>query len=151
MKLIFVFLLTVFAMNAHAFDWKDLIPIVIGGGGQSPNQPYPGQPYPGGPGGNVTCKATDKGWEEHSGGHYSCGECLRAHDGCVETCSSNSVECRVDGTDNTGRPYSFLGRGYDQWRAQDEAMYNCRSRYLNNCYVVSCQNRQDVVSRRDCR
>ncbi|MBY0554958.1 hypothetical protein K2P97_10550 [bacterium] len=128
-------------------------------GNPYPGNPYPGnpsyppsQPYPGNPGyGNVTCRADDRGYEEHGGGHYSCGECLQHHGECIETCSSNMYECRVDGYDRYGRLVSFLGRGYDQWRAQDEALNACRYNYATNCYVNGCSNRQDVVSRRDCR
>lgn len=163
MKLILTILLTLSALNAQAFDWKKLIPIVIGGaiGSQIPASPYPGPGHPGWgqpnypgqpyPGGNVQCRANDNGWEEHSGGHYSCGECLQYHDGCTETCSSVSVECRVDGSDYSGRAYSFMGRGYDQYAAQNDAIYYCQRQGLNNCYVVSCQQHNDIVSRRDCR
>lgn len=119
-----------------------------------PSQPYPGNPSypPSNPGyGQVTCRADDRGYEEHGGGHYSCGECLQYHGECIETCSSNMYECRVDGYDRYGRLVSFTGRGYDQWRAQDDALNACRYNYATNCYVNGCSNRQDVVSRRDCR
>jgi hypothetical protein len=131
-----------------------------------PGNPYPGNPYPGNPGypnqpypgqpsnpgyGNVTCRANDNGYEEHGGGHYSCGECLSYHGDCTETCSANMYECRVDGYDRSGRLVSFLGRGDDQWRAQDDAMNSCRYNYATNCYVTGCNNRQDTVSRRSCR
>ena len=163
MKLILTIMLTVFAIGAEASTFSDLLPILIGGGGGGrpglypghpgrPGQPgYPGQPYPGNPGYGVTCKATDNGWEEHSGGHYSCGECLQQHGDCTETCSTLNVECRVDGTDHYGRAVSFLGRGNDQWRAQDEATRACQYNYASNCYVVSCNQQEQVVSRRSCR
>lgn len=120
-------------------------------GNPYPGNPYPGNPYPGNPGPGVTCRADDRGWEEHSGGHYSCGECLRHHGECIETCSSTMHECRVDGYDRYGRLVSFTGRGYDQWRAQDDAMYSCRYNNASNCYVVNCQQFQGQTTRRDCR
>lgn len=146
MKLILTIMLTVFAMGTQASTFGDLLPILIGGGNGG------GRPgYPGNPGYGVTCQATDNGWEEHSGGHYSCGECLQQHGDCAETCSTLNVECRVDGTDQYGRQVSFLGRGNDQWRAQDEAIRACQYNYASNCYVVSCNQQNQVVSRRSCR
>ena len=149
MKLILITMLTVFALGAQAVDLGDLLPILIGGGrGPGRPAPYPGNP---GYGGGVTCRSFDNGYEEHNGGHYSCGECLQQHGDCTETCSSVMVECRVDGTDRYGRLVSFFGRGYDQWRAQDDAIYACQYNYATNCYVAGCNQREDVVSRRDCR
>lgn len=178
MKLLLVSMLTVFAMQAHATKLKDiLIPIIIGAAtGHSPYGPYPqpgypgnpggpghgpghGPGYPGGPGqypgnpgyGNVQCSAADAGWEEHAGGHYSCGDCVRWHGQCVETCREVAVECQATGSDNFGRPYTFMGRGYDQYSAQNDAVYNCQSRNFRNCYVTGCQQRQNIVSQRSCR
>lgn len=175
MRLIITTMLTVFAINAQALSLGDVLPILIGGGGRPPayappgqpgypgrpgrpghpgNPGYPGQPgYPGNPGsgGAVTCKAQDRGHEEHWGGHYSCGECLQKHGECVETCSSVMIECRVDGYDRTGRLVSFLGRGYDQWSAQDDAIRACQYNYATNCYVAGCNQREDVVGRTACR
>lgn len=130
-------------------------------------QPYPGNPYqpprpppPGGGGGyypppsnpgyGVTCTSNDNGHEEHYGGHYSCGECLSQHGSCTETCSSQMTECQVQGVDRYGRTINFLGRGDSRWRAEDDAMRNCYYN-ANNCYVTSCQERNNVVSRRSCR
>lgn len=158
MKLILTIMLTVFAISAEASRLSDILPILIGGGRPAPypdprypgrpGNPYPGQPYPGY---GVTCQAADRGWEEHGSGHYSCGECLQEHGECVETCTTLNVECRVDGYDRNGRLVSFLGRGNDQWRAQDDAIRACQYNYATNCYVVSCNQQQNVVSRRDCR
>lgn len=145
--------------------------LIPGGPGPRPRpQPYPGggNPYqpprppprpPGGggyypppnnPGYAVTCVSNDDGYEEHWGGHYSCGECLSHHGNCIETCSSRMTECQAQGIDRYGRVINFLGRGDIRWRAEDDAMRNC---YYNatNCRVTSCQDRQDVVSRRSCR
>jgi hypothetical protein len=124
-------------------------------GSPGPRRPgYPGRPpsRPGNgrPGYGVQCVAQDRGWEEHSGGHYSCNECLREHGECVETCSTRMTECQVDGADRSGRRISFLGRGDSRWTAEDDAMRAC---YYNaqNCYVVSCQDRSQTVSNRSCR
>lgn len=172
MKLTILSLLTVFALSAEATSLRDILPILIGGGSpQQPSRPlpypgngggYPGRPgYPGNPGGGgypgnpgygggYSCRADDRGWEEHGGGHYSCGECLQHHGECIETCSANSHECRVDGYDRSGRLVSFMGRSPDYYRAQEEAMRNCQYSYATNCYYVSCQQREEVVSRRNC-
>ena len=173
MKLAIMSLLTVFALNSQAASLRDILPIIIGGGLQQPSRPlpypghpgrpgYPGRPgnpgYPGYPGGGypggggaVSCRADDRGHEEHGGGHYSCGECLQQHGECIETCSAISQECRVDGYDRSGRLVSFLGRSPDYYRAQEEAMRNCQYAYATNCYYAGCNQTQDVVSRRDCR
>lgn len=114
-----------------------------------PGRPgYPGQPGYGN-GGRVVCQAVDEGYEEHSGGHYSCEECLQYHGGCNETCSEQMAECQAQGVDRYGRGINFYGRGDDQWRAQDDAMYQCQY-YAGNCRIVSCQQRNNVVSRRNC-
>lgn len=113
-----------------------------------PGRPDPGRP-PGG-GGRLTCVAQDTGWEEHRGAHYSCNECLRAHDSCNETCSQVYTECRAEGTDRNNRLTSFYGRADSRYRAEDEALYSCRN-YAYNCRVVSCEDKNDVVSRRSCR
>ena len=155
MKLIIVTVLTVFALGAQAFDFGDLLPILIGGGSNGNGRPgqYPGQPYPGNPGygGGVTCRSTDNGWEEHSGGHYSCGECLQQHGDCTETCSSLMVECQVSGVDRYGQAVNFFGRGYDRWSAESDAIRACQYNYAANCMVTGCNQRENVVSRRDCR
>lgn len=128
-----------------------------GGGHGGPGGPgYPGggghggPGGPGYPGGGVVCTAQDRGWEEHSRGHYSCGECLAVHGRCIETCSSVMNECQAQGVDRYGNALFFLGRAYDQRRAQDEAMRNCYYN-ANNCFIRGCNQTQQVVSRRDCR
>lgn len=177
MKLVLLSLLTVLAISAEAAKLSDLLPILVGNGltpgrpapypgdpyrppGRPPHpprppggNPYPGQPYPGNPypGYGVTCRADDRGHEEHWGGHYSCGECLQRHGECIETCSSATTECRVEGRDRYGSVISFLGRGQDRWSAESEAIRACQYNYATNCYVVSCEDRQEVVSRRSCR
>lgn len=119
-----------------------------------PGRPgYPGHPgYPGGGGGYapVTCTASDRGWEEH-GPHYSCHDCLRHHGTCIETCSQNTVECQAEGVDHYGRRLNFVGMGSDDWSARNEALRACQYNYASNCYVTSCQSRQNVISRRSCR
>ena len=101
-------------------------------------------------GGNVVCSAADKGWEEH-GSHASCRECFRKHGSCVETCSRATIECSVEGTDRRGRRTTYYGSGSDyrqaQWNA-DDACYRARAR---DCRPLRCDQRSEVVSRRDCR
>ena len=150
MKLVIAMLIGLSSLHASAFSWKDLLPIIVGGQRPAPypGQPYPGQPYPGS--GPIVCESDDRGWEEHARGHYSCGECLQYHGECVETCSSVYFEARAEGTDNTGRTVTIIGRGPDQWRAQDDANWNCQRSYLQYCHVIGVDQRQNVVSRRMC-
>jgi len=161
MKFFIALMLTVGALQAQAGDgWKQIIPIIVGGiidhnrPAPYPGPGYPPPPgnYPGYPSGPVTCTAGDRGWEEHSGGHYSCGECLSYHGSCVETCRSVDVECRAEGRDAYGRVYSAFGRGYDRWQAESDAMRNCQyNAYGARCYIVTCNQRQNIVSQRNCR
>lgn len=173
MKLVMMIMLMTVAMGAQAGGLKDLLPILIGGG-NSPSHPMPppsgypgrpghgpgygpgyggpghgGQPYY--PGYGVTCRAGDRGFEEHWGGHASCGECLQKHGECIETCSTTNTECRVEGRDRNGVVLTFVGRGRDRWAAESDGIRACQYNYATNCYVVSCNDRQEILSRRSCR
>ena len=99
---------------------------------------------------NVVCSAEDKGWEEHWGGHSSCDVCLSKHGECVESCHEQSYRCTAEGSDQTGSTQTFQAQDITRWRAEDEALYRCQ-RYLYNCRITSCQEEQQLVSRRDCR
>lgn len=110
----------------------------------------PPAPRPPDYGPGVVCKAQDRGWEEHRGGHYSCGECMRAHGQCIETCAQQNFQCEAQGIDYRGNVLRFVGEARDQYRAQDQAMRNC-SNNARSCRIVVCNNQEQVVSRRSCR
>jgi len=129
-------------------------------GREQPGRPgYPGQPgrpgYPGQPGypgrGPIQCSATDKGWEEHGGGHASCGECLRRHGSCIETCGRTYYVCQAEGMDRQGRRFIMEGRADSRYIAQDDAMRACYYYRYQNCHVTSCSQDREVTSRRSCR
>jgi hypothetical protein len=115
-----------------------------------PGRPGDGGGHSGG-GYNYSCRAVDDGWEEHSGGHYSCQDCLGSgHGNCIETCSDISFLCTAEGTDYRGNRYTVQGYGDTRYRAEDEAMYRCQSQ-MNYCQVTNCQTQEQVISRRYCR
>ncbi|HEY8271253.1 MAG TPA: hypothetical protein VIG33_10230 [Pseudobdellovibrionaceae bacterium] len=125
------------------------------GGPGYPGRPGPGYPGPGrgggGWGGNVQCSATDSGWEEHWGGHGSCGECLQIHGNCTETCSRSYNVCQAEGIDQSGRRFTTEGRGEIRYQAEDDAMRACYYYRYQNCRIVSCNQNNETVSRRSCR
>lgn len=99
----------------------------------------------------VTCDARDRGYEEHWGGHGSCGECLSRHGECIETCSEILTVCEAEGRDRTGYVRAFRGQGRDRWEAERDALDTCYYRGFDYCRVTRCQNEQQIISRRDCR
>lgn len=129
------------------------------GGFITPGRPGPGRPsdpgrypQPGRPGyGNIQCTAQDNGWEEHWGGHSTCGECVRKHGNCIETCSRNYYVCQVEGIDRNGRRYISEGRAESRYQAEDDAMRACYYYRYQNCRVTSCNQNSETVSRRSCR
>lgn len=100
--------------------------------------------------GRVTCAAYDTGWEEHFGGHSSCGACLSKHGECVEVCSAQQYECTATGTDRMGRTSSYTATAPDRRSAEMSAINACYRR-ASNCRVDSCDTREEQVSRRSCR
>lgn len=135
-----IFLISFFALNTYAgiFDW-----IRPGDGGRPPR-------YPGGGHSQVTCSATDNGWEEHWGGHGSCRECLKKHGDCVETCSIKNTTCTAEGVDYRGYKMTVQGRSEYRFDAEREAMDRCQYRY-ENCRITNCSENSEQVSRRSCR
>lgn len=120
-----------------------------GGGGWGRPAPYPGRGG-GGWGGNIQCVASDRGWEEHWGGHSGCGECLRVHGECTETCSRSYYVCQAEGTDQGGRRYTSEGRAESRYQAEDDAIRACYYYRYQNCRVTNCNQNSETVSRRDC-
>lgn len=102
--------------------------------------------------GRVTCSASDKGWEEHFGGHGSCGSCLQKHSSCVEKCQEIREVCEVEGRDYNGRLSVFVGRGADRWAAEAEARRQCEwNRNMRSCMVTTCRQEAQTISTRSCR
>lgn len=106
--------------------------------------------------GNVTCSATDNGWEEHFGGHSDCRSCLAKHGSCTERCTIAQYRCQAEGRvrdHRTGRTRveTFFGQGSSRWDAEDEALRDCRWSRAESCQIKTCLTDQREVSRRSCR
>jgi hypothetical protein len=158
MKVILMSLVLICGLQASATGIEDIIGL-IGGGNSNQSFPYPGEPgrpgrpgRPGYPGGrNEVCTANDQGYEEHRGGHFSCGECLQQHDNCIETCRSNgNIRCEAQGIDRRGRLVAFYGEAPMQRRAERQA-YDACSYNARNCQVVRCDQMGGQETRRSCR
>ncbi|MBO9665971.1 MAG: hypothetical protein J7501_04095 [Bdellovibrio sp.] len=101
---------------------------------------------------NVTCSATDKGWEEHWGGHSDCNSCLKKHGSCIETCSADYYVTTAEGLDYRGYKMTVESRGNSRYQTEREAIERCSYFYrYNNCRVLKTESRSETVSRRSCR
>ena len=98
---------------------------------------------------DITCKASDRGWEEHWRGHSSCDECLQKHGECVETCSLGYTTCEATGRDYAGVSITLKAAGSDRYEAERAALNFCQKSF-NNCTISSCSSSSETVSRRDC-
>lgn len=104
------------------------------------------------PQGHITCSAQDKGWEEHWSGHRSCGECVRHHGKCVETCQELRELCEVQGQDYYGRIRIYRAVSADRRSAEYEAIRQCQwDRDNRSCSIVSCRSDNRTISTRSCR
>ena len=120
---------------AQADFWDDLL------------RPRPPESAPG-----YSCTAADNGFEEHWGGHRSCGECLAEHGNCTERCYATSYTCTITGVDENGGTQTFEGySNYSQYDARQRGLDRCYWSRLNNCQVTGCNSRQELVSRRSCQ
>ncbi|AHZ86730.1 hypothetical protein [Bdellovibrio bacteriovorus] len=131
-------MICLFSMNVFAasvFDWV------------KPDRPgdRPGYGRP-----QVSCSASDDGWEEHWSGHRDCRECLKKHGNCIETCSAKYYACTAEGVDYRGYRMTIESRGNTQYAAEREAIDRCHYRY-SNCRITSCNEKNETVSRRSCR
>lgn len=99
---------------------------------------------------NVSCSATDKGWEEHWGGHSDCRSCMKKHGNCTETCSAEYYEVTAEGVDYRGYKMTVESRGNSRYEAEREALRTCNYRY-SNCKVTASNSRSETVSRRSCK
>lgn len=149
-KTIIVLFLSLFALNAQAGFW-DVIGAIADGiassSGSSSSRPdrYEDRYRP-----RVSCSIGDRGHEEHSRGHRSCGECLREHGHCVETCSSSYYTCKAEGRDYRGYTMTVEARGDDRYEAENRAVRACDRTY-SDCRPVTCDSQYETVSRRSCR
>ncbi|MGE5086321.1 MAG: hypothetical protein ACM3MG_08495 [Bacillota bacterium] len=100
-------------------------------------------------GNDVTCRSSDRGWEEHSNGHPTCGECLQRHGRCIESCSIEYVTCEVTGRDYAGTSITLQVSGSDRYEAERAALNFCQ-RSFNNCSISNCSTSSDTVSRKEC-
>ncbi len=106
------------------------------------------------PGPNLVCNAHDDGWEEHGGGHGSCGECLSKHGGCYQKCSEVSYSCTAKGTSPSGESVSIQAIGHDRYQTADEALRRCQSSGATNCRSSTysdCNEVLNEVSRTRCQ
>lgn len=102
---------------------------------------------------NVTCRSYDSGWEEHFGGHASCGECTKKHGHCYEECTAVHYTCTAEGERASGQSSfteSFQASDASQWRAQDEALDRCYQSGDSNCHSENCNSENEVVSHHNC-
>lgn len=112
--------------------------------------PRPAPYDPGRSRANVTCSATDNGWEEHWGGHRDCSSCLAKHGNCTERCEATYYTCKAEGTDYRGYAMTMEARGDSRFYTEREAMDRCQYRY-QNCRITNCSESSETVSRRSCR
>lgn len=103
---------------------------------------------------NISCSASDKGWEEHWGGHSTCQKCMEKHGDCTETCTATDTVVYGTGYDVYGRIAKFEGRGGDSWDARRDMQSVCDYYRLSRCESDSGKSdstHSDVISRRSCR
>lgn len=98
----------------------------------------------------VSCRSVDRGWEEHSGGHSTCDECLQRHGECVERCSLSYTTCEVTGRDYAGVTITLKAAGSDRYDAERSALNFCQKSF-SNCSISSCSSSSETVSRRECQ
>ncbi len=102
----------------------------------------------------IVCSASDDGWEEHWGGHSTCGECLSKHGGCAEKCSEVSYSCKAKGTAPNGESISKEAIGIDRYQTADEALQRCQASGASNCSASAhsdCSEVYNEVSRKRCQ
>lgn len=100
--------------------------------------------------GGYGCSASDNGWEEHFGGHSSCGECLSRHGSCSERCYETSYSCSAVGTRYDGSQDTITAHDRFEYGARDEAMRRCYYSGLRDCHSSYCNTESNLVSSRSC-
>ncbi len=158
MKNTIIILMTFFTLQAQAGSkaW-DVIGAIIGavaGSGSSNSSSNsssgrPGRYEPAQERLQVTCRASDTGWEEH-GSHRDCQSCQAKHGKCIETCKTEFYRCKAEGRDYRGYTMSVEGTGATRYSAERNAIYRC-DRDNSDCRVLSCASDSETVSSRRCR
>lgn len=101
--------------------------------------------------GSYYCAAFDNGWEEHGGGHDSCGECKSAHGNCSERCYQKTYTCVAEGSDRDGKVTKNEGYSdLSESDARNQALNRC-SYYNNSCRIASCSESERQTSSRSCQ
>lgn len=162
-----------FSNTSHAFNLGELIEAIADqnqhGRHEPPRRPgRPGRPdrpgwpdrpdRPGRPGYDqgYSCRVEDAGFEEHWGGHRSCGECLSRHGDCNVVCETEVVQwqCFYIGRDVYGRTQNFEYTDTDRDYAEYQARRQCERAGYRECLYNTCAERgrdRRVVSSRSCR
>ncbi len=154
MKRLAVVLVLVLAPVAVMAGWADVVGDILEGAADSRNDGNHSDGRSDGRGGygDVSCRASDSGWEEHWGGHSDCGACLDKHGSCVEVCSATMYACDAQGIDRNGNSKVVSGKSQsDRRSAMNEALDECEFQGLTECRTENCRSNNEVVSRRTCR
>lgn len=114
---------------------------------------------PSSPSGEVQCRAYDTGTEEHSGAHFSCGECLSVHGDCDMRCYSYDTTCTAKGQRQnrdangniTWQDERTTAKEQNEYRARDMANYQCASQGLINCQIESCNQSSNQIQSSRCQ
>lgn len=115
---------------------------VFAAGGSPPTPSY----------GGMSCSASDKGYEEHWGGHSSCSECqIKHHGSCTERCNRDEFNCTAEGTRSDGSTDSVTAFDEREMYARDRALERCYNLRMSACRVSSCTNSPVEVSSRSCQ
>ena len=93
----------------------------------------------------LRCQATDNGWEEHFGGHSSCGACLREHQDCTLKCYQDEYVATAEGRNRNGELVRVTAMDRDDFNAREKALERCCRSRLDNCYVIDTDTNSRLV------
>ncbi|OFZ25701.1 MAG: hypothetical protein A2381_00090 [Bdellovibrionales bacterium RIFOXYB1_FULL_37_110] len=98
----------------------------------------------------LRCQATDDGWEEHFGGHSSCGACLREHEDCTMRCYEDEVVATAEGRNQYGEIQTVTAMDRDSIYARERALDRCYNQRLSNCTIVDTDTNSRLVRSERC-
>jgi len=98
----------------------------------------------------LRCQATDDGWEEHFGGHSSCGACLREHQDCTMRCYEDQFTAVAEGRNQYGELETVTAMDRDRLYAGERALDRCYSQRLSNCRIVDTDTDSRLVRSERC-
>lgn len=98
---------------------------------------------------DIKCGYSDKGYEEHWGGHNSCHECLQKHGKCIERCYEEETTCTAEGIRN-GYTQQFSVTDKNSWRTEERAVRQCELSGYDDCRLIKCESDDRLVSRQRC-